>query len=122
MYMEILRKLQDQNHSEKEQSWRIHAIQIQDCFSAHSLSQIQLFVAPWTAAHLASLSITRSQSFLKPISIELVMPSNHLILCHSVLFSPSIFPSIRVFSNESASSIRWICQYSNQDREVLVKR
>ena len=64
-------------------------------------------VIPWTAAHKPSLSITNSQSLLKLMSIELVMPSNHLILCHPLLLLPSIFPSIRVFSNESALRIRW---------------
>ena len=62
---------------------------------------------PWTAARQASLSITNSRSFLKPTFIELVMPSNHVILCCSLLLLPSIFPSIRVFSNESALHIRW---------------
>ena len=62
---------------------------------------------PWTAAHQASLSITNSQSLLKPMPIESVMPSNHLILCHPLLFLPSIFPSIRVFSNKSVLHIRW---------------
>ena len=62
---------------------------------------------PWTAACQASLSITNSQSLLRLMSIELVMPSNHLILCHPLLFPPSIFPSIRVFSNESVLCIRW---------------
>ena len=61
----------------------------------------------WTAACQASLLITNSQSFLKLMSIELVMPSNHLILCHSLLLLPSIFPSLRVFSNESVLRIRW---------------
>ena len=65
-----------------------------------SLSQIRLFVTPWTAAHQASLSITYSRSSLKLMSVELVMPSNQLILCHPLLLLPSIFPSIRVFSNE----------------------
>ena len=69
--------------------------------SLQSLSCVQLFATPWTAARQASLSITNSQSLLKLISIESVMPSNHLILCHPRLL-PSIFPSIRVFSNESA--------------------
>ena len=64
-------------------------------------------VIQWIAAHQASLSITNSQSLPKPLSIELVMPSNHLILCHPLLLSPSIFPSIKVFSNESALCIRW---------------
>ena len=71
------------------------------------LSQVRLFATPWTAARQASVSITNSQSLLKLLSIELVMPSNHLILCHSLLLPPSIFPSIRVFSNESALRIRW---------------
>ena len=64
-------------------------------------------MTPWTTAHQVSLSITNSQSLLKLISIESLMPSNHLILCHSLLLLPSIFPSIRVFSNESALCIRW---------------
>ena len=69
--------------------------------SVQSLSYVWLFATPWTAAHQASLSITNSQSLLKFMSIELVMPSNHLILCCPLLLQPSIFPSIRVFSNES---------------------
>ena len=64
-------------------------------------------MTPWTVARQASLSITNSRSLLKPISIESVMPSNHLILCYPLLLLPSIFPSIRVFSNESALCIRW---------------
>ena len=72
-----------------------------------SLSCVQLFVTPWTAAHQASLSITNSWSLLKFKSTESVMPSNHLILCHPLLLLPSIFPSIRIFSNESAFPIRW---------------
>ena len=72
-----------------------------------SHSHIQLFVTPWTAACQASLSITNSWSLLKLMSIESVMPSNHLILCRLLLLPPSIFPSIRVFSNESALHIRW---------------
>ena len=68
--------------------------------SVQSLCHVQLFETPWTAAHQASLSITNSQTLLKLMSIEWVMPSNHLILCHPLLFLPSIFPSIRVFSNE----------------------
>ena len=71
------------------------------------LSWIWLFVTPWTAAHQASLSITNSRSLLKLMSIESVMPSNHIILCHPLCLLPSIFPSIRVFSNESAPHIRW---------------
>ena len=74
--------------------------------SVQSLSHVQLFETPWTTAHQASLSITNSQSLPKFISIELVMPSNHLILCHPLFLPPSVFPSIRVFSNESALCIR----------------
>ena len=66
------------------------------------LSHVRLFVTPWTAAHQASLSITNSQGLLKLMSIEFVMPSNHLILSHPLLLPPSTFPRIRVFSNESA--------------------
>ena len=79
-----------------------------------SLSSVQLlicvwlFATPWTAACQASLSITNSQSLLKLMSIESVMQSNHFILCHPLLLLPSIFPSIRVFSNESALGIRWL--------------
>ena len=70
-------------------------------------SRVQLFATPWTAARQASLSIINSQSLLKLISIESVTPSKHLILCHPLLLLPSVFPSIRVFSNESALHIRW---------------
>ena len=72
-----------------------------------SLSHVRLFVTLWAAAHQASLSITNSRSLLKLTSIESVMPSNHLIFCHPLVFLPSIFPSIRVFSNESVLHIRW---------------
>ena len=75
--------------------------------SVQLLSRVWLFVTPWTAAHHTSLSITNSWSLFKLMSIESVMPSNHLILCRSILLLPSIFPSIRVFSNESALHIRW---------------
>ena len=75
--------------------------------SVQSLSRTRLFVTPRTAARQASLSITNSWSLLKLMSIELVIPSNHLILCHALLLPPSIFPSIRVFSNESALRMRW---------------
>ena len=83
--------------------------QRKDCWSGfssvQSLSRVRLFVAPWTAARQASLSITNSRSPPKHMAIELVVPSSHLILCHPLLL-PSIFPSIRVFSNESALHIR----------------
>ena len=82
--------------------------------SVQSLSHVerlfvtsQLFVTPWTAAHQASLSITNSWSLLKFMSIKLVMPSNHLILCRPLLILPSIFPSVRVYSNESVLHIWW---------------
>ena len=75
--------------------------------SVQSLSHVRLFVNPRTTAHQASLSITNSQSSLKLMSAESVMPSSHLILCHPLLLLPPILPSIRVFSNESALRIRW---------------
>ena len=75
--------------------------------SVQLLSCVWLFATPWTVARQASLSITNSWSLLKLISIELVMPSNHLSLCHPLLLPPSIFPSIRVFSSESVLHIRW---------------
>ena len=75
--------------------------------SVQSLSRVQLFATPWTAARQASLSITNSWSLHKPMPIESVMPSSHLILCRPLLILPSIPSSIRVFSNESALSIRW---------------
>ena len=99
-------------------SWRKHSVFHLSCplflLSSHShfssvqlLSCIRLFVTPWIAARQASLSITKSQSLLKLISIESVMLSNHLILCHPLLLLCSIFPNIRVFSNESVLLIRW---------------
>ena len=75
--------------------------------SVQLLSCVRLFATPWTAARQASLSITSSQSLLKLMHIESLMPPNHLILCCPLLFPPSIFPSIRVFSNELALCIRW---------------
>ena len=75
--------------------------------SVQSLSHVQLIVTPWATAHQASLSITNSWSLLKLMSVESVTPSNHLILCHLLLILPSIFPSIRVFSNESSLHTRW---------------
>ena len=75
--------------------------------SIQSVSHVQLFVIPWTTTRQASLSIANSHSLPKPMSIESVIKSNHLILCRPLLFLPSIFPSIRVFSSESALRIRW---------------
>jgi len=80
--------------------------------SVQSLSCVQLFVTTWTAAHQISLSISNSRSLPKLMSIESVMPSNHLILCRALLLLPSIFPSIRVFSNELALHIRWLKYWS----------
>ena len=75
--------------------------------SVQLLSRVRLFVTPWTAAHQASLSITNSRSLLKLMSLELVTPSNHLILCHPLLLLLSVFPSMKVFSSESVLPIRW---------------
>ena len=75
--------------------------------SVQSLSHVWFYATPWLAARQASLSITNTQSLLKLMSIKLVMPSNHLIMCRPLLLLPSIFPSIRVFSNESVLHIRW---------------
>ena len=86
--------------------------------SVHSLSRVWLFETPWTTACQASMSITNCQSLLKPMSIESVMPSNYLILCRPLL-SLSIFPSIMVFSNESALHIRWPKYWSLTSASVL---
>ena len=85
----------------------IIAIAYVQSVSVQSLSRVRLFVTPWIAARQASLSISNSRSLPKLISTESVMPFNHLILCLTLLLLPSIFPSIRVFSNESALRIRW---------------
>ena len=96
--------------------WNQKSLDILQCFtlslsvqfsSVQSLSHVQLFETSWTTACQASLSITNSQSLLKLMSIDSVMPSNHLILCHPLLLPPSIFPSIRIFFNESVLCIRW---------------
>ena len=95
------------NGAEESSTNVIHMVVHKLQFSSdQSLSPVRLFATPWTVAHQASLSITNSQSLLKLMSIELVMPSNYLILCSPLLFLPSIFPRIRVFSNESVL-IRW---------------
>ena len=90
------------DESNKHMIWLPYASIFNCSVQFSSLSHVQLFAIPWTAAHQASLSITNSRSLLKLMSIELVTPSNHLILCHPLLLLPSVFPSIRVFSNESA--------------------
>ena len=100
--------------------WICELSELQWFGSFQSLSRVQLFVTPWTTACQASLSITNSLSPPKPMSIESVMPSNHLILCHPLLLLPSIFPSIRVFSNESALHIRWhyFTIYENMNQNI----
>ena len=87
---------------------------VQSLSSVQLLSHVRLFATPWTVAHQASLFITNSQSLTKLMSIELVMPSNQLILCHPLLLLPSVFPSIRFFSNESDLHMRWpkYCSFS----------
>ena len=84
--------------------FRFHTYQFS---SVQSLSRVRLFATPWTTAHQASLSISNSWSLLRLMSIELMMASNHLILSHPLLFLSSVFPSIRVFSNDLAFHIRW---------------
>ena len=86
------------------------------------LSHVQLFATPWSAAHQASLSITNSQSSLRLTSIELVIPSSHLILCHPLLSLPPIPPSIRVFSNESTLPMRWPKYWSFSFSIILPKK
>ena len=100
----------DKCHTALENMWdlfKYHLILISNISSVQSLSHVQLFATPWTAARQASLSITNSRSLLQLMAIELVMPSNHFILCCPLLLLPSMFPSIRVFSNESVVRIRW---------------
>ena len=91
----------------KERMWSMKSVLYHISQSVQFLSRVPLFATPWTAADQASLSITNSRSPLKPMSIELVMTSNHLILCHPLLLLPSIFPNIRVFSKESVLHMRW---------------
>ena len=86
---------------------KVRKVQRKAPSSAQSLIRVRLPATPWTAAHQASLSIANSQSLLKLMSVESVMPSNCLILCHPLLLLPSIFPSIRVFSKESVLRTRW---------------
>ena len=94
-------------HAPSKVACSLAKLSLLDISSIQLLNRIWLFVTPWTAAHQAFLSITNSQSLLKFMSIELVMPSNYLILCRPLLLPPSILPSIRVFSNDSALHIRW---------------
>ena len=100
--------LERKNLEEIKSKWRLKYClgKDTDISSVQSLSRVWFFATLWTAARQASLSITNSWSLLKPMSIESVMPSNHLILCHPLLLLPSIFPSIRVFSSELVLPIR----------------
>ena len=97
-----------------------HYYRIIQFSSVQSLSRVWLLVTPWIAAHQASLSITNSRSSLRLTSIESVMPSSHLILRHPLLLLPSIFPSIRVFSNESVLCIRWPEYWSSSHQVTRV--
>ena len=99
--------LTQRSEIEGRRAQRIPVVKSYKLSSVQSLSHVRLFATPWTAAHQASLSITNSQSLLKLMFIESVMPSNHLIPCCPLLLPPSIFPSIRVLSNESALRIMW---------------
>jgi len=102
-------------YNTEEGMWRCGALDLVKSMqfsSVYLLSHVRLFVTPWIAAHQASLSIINSPSLLKLMSIESVMSSNCLILCHPLLLLPSIFPSIRVFCNESALCIRWLEYWS----------
>ena len=119
MLMTMLTKLLKKRKQVFSEQWEDVSIvyiitsRISEQFSSvQLLSHIQLFVTQWTAARQASLSITNSWSLLKLKSIESVMPSNHLILCRSLLLPPSIFPRIRVFSNETVLRIRWPTYWS----------
>ena len=92
---------------DRKESGMTEQLSVHQFSSVQSLSHVWLFATPWTAGRQASLSITNSWNLLKLMSIKLVMPSNHVILCHPLLLVPSIFPSIRVFSNDSVLCIRW---------------
>ena len=94
-------------HAPSKVACSLAKLSLLDISSIQLLNRVRLFATPWTAAHQASLSITNSQSLLKPMSIESMMPSNYLVLCCPLLLLPSIFPNIRVFFNESALPIRW---------------
>ena len=102
--LDAVRPVLLQKHQKVSESLMVSEKTLQ---SVQLLSHVRLFTTPWTTAHQASLTITNSRSLLKLMSIQLVMPSNHLILCHPLLLLPSIFPSIRVFSNEFVFQIRW---------------
>ena len=99
--------MEPKTHAPLKEAAVTHYYNISPSSSVQSLSCVRLFATPWTAARQASLSITNSQSLLKLMSIESLMPSNHLLLCCPLLLPSSIFPSIRVFSNESVLRIRW---------------
>ena len=104
--------LKNRKEDREREEWEVGGKKRREFSSVQLLSHARLFATPWTAAYQASLSITDSQSLPKLMSIELVMRSNHLILCYPLLLQPSIFPSIRVFSNESVLRIRWLKSWS----------
>ena len=108
MYVSMLLSI----HPHPELSINLFSMSVSPFSSVQLLSCVQLFATPWTTARQASLSVTNSWSPPKPMSIEFVMPSNHLILCHPLLLLPSIFPRIRVFSNESVLRMRWPMYWS----------
>ena len=119
--LEIIYILFDSRRRKQQRriSWQDGITDSVDISSVQSLSCVWLFVTPSIVAHQASLSITNSQSPPKPMSIELVMASNHLIFCRPLLLLPSIFPSIRIFSNESALHIRWPKYWSSASTSVF---
>ena len=99
--------LKNREKDREREEWEVGGKKRREFSSVQLLSHARFFATPWTAACQASLFFTTSQSFLKLMSIESVMPSNHLILCHPLLLLPLIFPSIRVFSSGSTLHIRW---------------
>ena len=103
----VIGKMWIYSDSERSTLHRHSVVSFYQFNSVQSLSRVRFFATPWTAAHQASLSITNSRSLLKPMSIELVMPSNHLIVCCPLLLLPPIISSIRVFLSESVLCIRW---------------
>ena len=116
----ILRKIFHQRRVSKDSGKLAYEKMLNTiCHSVQSLSRVRLFKTPSTAVYQASLSVANSWSLLKLMSIELVMPSNHLNFCHPLLLLPSIFPSIRVFSTKSVLCIRWPNYWSSASTSVL---
>ena len=118
----MLGKIEGRRRGWQTMRWLNGITDSMDMFSSvQSLSRVQLFTTPWITARQASRSISNYRSPPKPMSIELVMPSNHPILCHPLFLLPSIFPSIRVFSNESAVRITWAKYEVSPSTSVLPK-